>query len=76
MFLLLAVEGTRFRKEFVDITARQLAVMMVGIVLGHIEINRTVAFVSISGILYFLDIFDLLDYMARSVRFDGWGQHI
>ena len=49
---------------------------MVGIVLRHIEINRTVALVRISGLKNLLHSLDLLDDMARSPRLNGRRSHI
>lgn len=41
---------------------------MILIVFRHVKVDRAVADVGISGIENFLDIFDLLDYMARGAE--------
>ena len=69
VFLLLTVESSCCGEQFVDIAARQLAVVEITVVFGHIEIYRTMAFVCIAAVKYFLDIFYLFDYVARRVWF-------
>ncbi len=63
-FLLLSVEFTGRRKQILDISSGKLAVVMVAVVFLHIEIDRSVAFIGISGVEYLLDILYLLDNMA------------
>ncbi len=76
VFLLLSVKGAGGREQFVDISARELAVTVVAVVFGHIEVDRAVRYVGISALEYLLDIFYLLDDMARGMRLDRGGQHV
>ena len=50
--------------------------MIIFIVLWHIKIYRTVAYVSITGIQYLFDILYLLYYMPRCKRFYARRQHV
>ena len=63
-FFALSVEFSRGRQQFVDVASRQASVAMGGVELGHIEINRAVAFVGIACIENRLYVLYLLNNMA------------
>ena len=67
-FFLLTVESACSGEKFVDVATREFAIVMVAIVLRHNKVNRTLTFVGISAFKNFLDIFDLLNDVARCVR--------
>ena len=72
----LAVQSPGTLLGVIQSTPGKHTVTMVGIVLGHIEINRAVALVRISCIQNLLHSLDLLDDMAGCPRLDGRRSHI
>ena len=76
VFLFLSVEGARRGQKLVDVAARELAVVMVGVIFRHVEIDRAVADIGIAAVENLLHIFDLLDDMARSVGLDRRREHV
>lgn len=63
-FFALSVKSAGVAVQVFYVSSGQDAVFMVGVVFFDIEINRAVAFVGIPCINYFLDVFDLFDYVA------------
>ena len=76
MFLVLAVQRTGRVQHILDITARKDTVIMIFVVFLYVKINGAFAFVSISVVKNLLYQFDLLDDMARSMRFDAGRKHV
>ena len=74
--LLLAVEGAGLGEELVDVSAGELAVMVVGVIFAHVEVHRAVADVGVARVEDCLDILLLLDDMARGVRLDRGREHV
>ena len=71
----LTVKLARSGQQLVDVTTGELAVAIVGVELGHVEVHRTVADVGIACVEDGLDVFDLLDDVSGSVRLDGRGKN-
>ena len=74
--LLLTVEGAGIVLHLLNISSRKLPIVMVAVIFLHVEINRSAAFISISGLKNLLHIFNLLDDMTRSMGLDARGKHI
>ena len=75
-FLTLSVKVARSFEQFVDIPPGKYAVMVVFVVFFHIEIHRTIALISISGIQNFFNKLYLFHNMAGRFRLDAWRKHI
>ena len=71
--LLLPVESAGGGEEVFYVAAGKFAIIMVAVILLHIEIYRSVAFVGISGAENLFHIFYLLYDMAGGVRLDARG---
>ena len=59
-----------------EVSARQDAILMMGIVFHNIKVNAAVAFVGISVFQDFLHQFLLFNDMPRGVRLYRWRQHV
>ena len=64
VFFILSVKFAGIFQRFLDITARQFAIVELLRVFRHIEVNRAVAFVSETGLQYFINKFNLLDNVS------------
>ena len=76
VFLFLSVQLASGVKHVIQITSRQLSVMVVFVIFRYIEINRTVAFISISTVQDFFYQLNLFDDMPRSMGFDAGRQYV
>ena len=75
-FFVLAVEGAHGALHVFHVAAGKDAVVVGFIVFFHIEIDRSLAFVSVAVVDNLFYQFDLLDDMARGVRLDAGGQYV
>ena len=73
--LVLSVQLTGSVQYVVQVAAGQLAVVVVVVVLGHVEVDGTLAFVGISVLQYLLYQFNLLDDVSRCLRLDAGTQY-
>ena len=71
-----AIEFATRIADFFEVTSRKNTIFIVFVVLHHVEIDRTVAFISITCCENLFHQFDLFDDMSRSMRFDGRRKHI
>ena len=62
--------------DFLEVAAGENAIFIVFVVLHHVEIDRTIAFVGIASGNDLLHQFDLLDDVSRGMRLDGGRKHI
>ena len=70
MLFILSVQLAGSVQHIIQIAARQLAVVVVFVILGYIKVYRTFAFVCITVFQDFLYQLNLLDDMSRSMRLD------
>ncbi len=75
-FVALAVQFARVRHDVVQVAARQAAVVVLGVVFLHVEVDRAVRYVGEPFVQYALYESYLFDDMARCVGFDGGRLHV
>ena len=76
MFLLLSVQLAAGVEHVVQIATGELAVVVVLVILGHIEVHRPLTFVGISVFQYLLYQFYLFDDVSAGLRLNAWAQHV
>ena len=76
LLLLLTIEFTGFGNDVLQVTTRELAIMVILGVFLHVHIYATIADIGIAFVHDFLHKSNLLDDMTAGVWFDRWWQDV
>ena len=71
-----AIEFSTRIADFFEIASRKNTIFIVFVVFHHVEIHRTIAFISITCCENLFHQFDLFDDVSRSMRFNRRRKHI